>query len=92
MNRTETLQFIRKNSRLVVSVNTNGTTDRFNDDEKSIFEQRIGNNGRIFILHDFGAHGWDLYFTVGGNELTTTIQEFCVRTGCDVPALRDQVS
>jgi hypothetical protein len=83
MNRHEALRFIRENSRMVRSILINPTPKIGRDEyyEENYEEQRIGNNGQIFILTDYGRHGWDLYFPTG-NNIDKTMQEFSNKTGC----------
>lgn len=84
MNRHEALNFIRDNSRCVCSMLAN-PVDKFTAKKEwytpIYFEQRIGNNGNIFILQDCGKNGWDIYFNGGSNSIDKSIEEFCKTTG-----------
>lgn len=88
MNRNEALKFIRDNSRSVFSMCSNPVpiNERHRTYEAAYLEQRVGNNGEVFFLHDYGSHGWNIYFPVSGNNVDTSIEEFCRRTGlADTP-------
>ena len=83
MNRKEALDFIINNSRSIRSFHLNPVSkaEKDADYEANYFEHRIGNNGTTFCLLDMGKHGWDLYFPVGSNEISPTIEMFCKLTG-----------
>lgn len=87
MNREEALKFIRDNSRLIKSVEINPLpkNHREKDYDPNYWEQRIGDNGTIFMLNDFGKNGWELYFLAGSINIQFNIEMFCNRTGCKNP-------
>ncbi len=92
-NRERTLKFIRENSRVILSIHANPIkkADMYESYEPVYWEQRMGKNGTPFILQDMGKNGWDLYFLQGGNELTASLQQFCIITGVEPMRLEDLV-
>lgn len=71
MNRQEALDYIRNNSRLVRIF-----TENLESGDKSVFEQRMAYNGKLFFLHDMGEHGWDMFYRPGGITIDSAIEKF----------------
>lgn len=70
MNRQETLEAIRDNSRL----NQSAPLGRFT------IEHRIGYEGDSFILLDMSEHGFQLFYSDKSTKLTDVWNEFAERT------------
>lgn len=84
---------MRDNSRLITQMIGNPVekSEQWEGYQPIYFEQRIGNNGNVFIIQDAGKNGWDIYFNGRSNQIASAIQQFCTETGCEVPKLEDQV-
>lgn len=87
MNRNEALRFIRDNSRCVCSMLANpvSKSEQWEGYEPIYFEQRIGNNGNLFILQDCGKNGWDIYFNGNSNNIEKSLSRFLEETGAKLP-------
>lgn len=69
MNRAETLALIREHSCLLTEVSPKSYN-------KVNWEMRSVSGGKIFMLVDYGEHGFEILYPEGRNNLDNTLKNF----------------
>lgn len=67
MNRSETIQYIKSKSKLIISFENNHTYELRSNDENKIF---------MLILYKTDSHSFDILYQDTTNDLETVIKNF----------------